>query len=78
MKTHLMNALALGGRPSCKQESKLQGSLSHTLSAACLDKANKTRQKDTRSLAVETIGKGTFFPLRFDLHPNPPLSPQPP
>lgn len=58
----LDECLALGGRPSLKQEVKLQGSLSHrTLSVAYLSKTNKARRKDTRSFAVETTGKGTFF-----------------
>lgn len=74
----LDECLALGGRPSCKQEGKLQGSLSHTLSAACLDKTNNERRKDTRSLAVETTGKRTCFFFSFDLHPNPPVAPSTP
>lgn len=74
----LDECLALGGRPSCKQEVKLQDSLSPTLSVTSLNKTNEARRKDTRLFAVETTtGKGTFFFLTFALHPNPPVSVHP-
>lgn len=58
----LDECLALGGRPSCKQEVELQGGLNHLISVAHQNKTNKARREDTRSFAVETTGKGMVFP----------------